>query len=125
MSILGEFKEFISKGNVMDLAVGVIIGAAFKSVVDALVKDIITPIIGMFGGAHDFSSLKIGSVMVGDFLNAIVSFLILAAVVFFFIVKPMNVLMAKVNKPAPAPPAPPTPEDILLLREIRDSLKEN
>jgi large conductance mechanosensitive channel len=138
MSILGEFKAFISKGNVMDLAVGVIIGAAFKSVVDSLVKDVITPIIGLFGGAPDFSRFVIGGhevmvkgesviqggIMIGNFLNAVVSFLILAAVVFFFIVKPMNRLMATITKPAPAPVAPPTPEDVLLLREIRDSLKK-
>jgi large conductance mechanosensitive channel len=124
MSILGEFKEFVSKGNVMDLAVGVIIGAAFKSVVDALVKDVITPVIGMFGGAHDFSGLKIGTILIGDFINTAVSFLILAAVVFFLIVKPMNALMAKVNRPVPPPDAPPPPEDIILLREIRDALKK-
>jgi large conductance mechanosensitive channel len=146
MSILAEFKAFISKGNVMDLAVGVIIGGAFTSIVTAMVKDIITPIIGLFGGQPDFSGIVIaghpqldaaghaiiangkpvitGGIMVGDFLNAVVSFLILAAVVFFLLVKPMNRLMATIVKPAPAPEAPPTPEDILLLREIRDSLKK-
>jgi large conductance mechanosensitive channel len=124
MSIFGEFKTFISKGNVIDLAVGVIIGGAFQSVVTAMVKDIITPIIGMFGGSHDFSGLKIGAILIGDFINAVVSFLILAAVVFFFIVKPMNALMAKVNKPVPPPDAPAPAEDILILREIRDSLKK-
>jgi len=139
MSILDEFKAFIAKGNVMDLAVGVIIGGAFSSVVTALVKDIITPFIGLFGGAPNFSSIAIGGhmvtakdgttslqggIMVGDFINAVIAFLILAAVVFFFIVKPMNALMARINKPAPPPPAPPTPEDVLLLREIRDSLKK-
>jgi len=139
MSILGEFKAFISKGNVMDLAVGVIIGAAFGKIVDSLVKDVIMPTIGLFGGMPDFSSIAIGGhhvmkdgktvleggVMIGSFLNAVVSFLILAAVVFFFLVKPMNRLMASINKPAPAPAAPPTPEDVLLLREIRDSLKKD
>jgi len=138
MSILGEFKAFISKGNVMDLAVGVIIGGAFQTIVTSLVKDVITPIIGLFGGQPDFSSIAIGGhwvtengksvleggVMIGSFLNAVVSFLILAAVVFFLLVKPMNRLMASMNKPAPPPPAPPTPEDIVLLREIRDSLKK-
>jgi large conductance mechanosensitive channel len=123
MSILGEFKEFVAKGNVMDLAVGVIIGAAFKSVVDAMVKDIITPIIGVFGGTHDFASWKLGTIMIGDFLNTVVSFIILAGVVFFLIVKPMNSLMARLAKPVVAPNAPP-PEDVLLLREIRDSLKK-
>jgi large conductance mechanosensitive channel len=137
MTILNEFKAFISKGNVMDLAVGVIIGAAFKSVVDSLVTNVITPIIGLFGGAPDFSSIAIGGhhvmkdgkdvlqggIMIGSFIDAVVSFLILAAVVFFLIVKPMNKLIASINKPVPPPDAPPPPEDILLLREIRDSLK--
>jgi large conductance mechanosensitive channel len=146
MSILGEFKAFISKGNVMDLAVGVMIGGAFQTIVTSMVKDVITPTIALFGGAPDFSSIAIGAhevmkngaavldangkpllaggIMVGNFLNAVVSFLILAAVVFFLIVKPMNALMATINKPVPPPDAPPPPEDILLLREIRDSLKK-
>jgi large conductance mechanosensitive channel len=148
MSILGEFKAFISKGNVMDLAVGVIIGGAFQVIVTSLVKDVIMPTVGFFGGAPDFSDIAIhahtmldkagnvilnpatgkpvleGGIMIGNFLNNTVSFLILAAVVFFFLVKPMNTLMAKVNKPVPPPDAPPPPEDILLLREIRDSLKK-
>lgn len=146
MSILGEFKAFISKGNVMDLAVGVIIGTAFGKIVDSMVKDVIMPTIGMMGGAPDFSSIAIGAhhvmkdgqgvlgpsgrplleggIMIGNFMNAVVSFLILAAVVFFCLVKPMNALMAKVNKPVPPPDAPAPAEDIVLLREIRDSLKK-
>ena len=68
--------------------------------------------------------MKLGPLMIGDFINTVISFLILAAVVFFFIVKPMNALMAKVNKPVPPPDAPAPPEDIILLREIRDSLKK-
>jgi len=138
MSILGEFKAFISKGNVMDLAVGVIIGGAFQGIVNSLVKDVITPTLGLFGGKPDFSSIAIGAhevlvngkptlqggIMIGNFLNAVVGFLILAAVVFFLLVKPMNKLMATINKPVPPPDAPPLPEDILLLREIRDSLKK-
>lgn len=137
MSIFSEFKAFISKGNVMDLAVGVIIGGAFGKIVDSLVKDVIMPAIALAGGTPDFSSIAIGAhhvmkdgkdvltggIMVGNFLNAVVSFLILAAVVFFCLVKPMNALMASMSKPAePAAPAP-TPEDVLLLREIRDALK--
>ncbi|HEX4085729.1 MAG TPA: large conductance mechanosensitive channel protein MscL [Chthoniobacteraceae bacterium] len=122
MSILDEFKAFIAKGNVMDLAVGVIIGAAFKSVVDALVKDVITPVITPFMPAGKFQSLAIGPIMIGDFANTVISFLILATVVFFLIVKPMNALMAKINKPVPPPDAPPPAEDIVLLREIRDAL---
>ena len=140
MSILGEFKAFISKGNVMDLAVGVIIGGAFQTIVTSLVHDVIMPIIGLFGGQPDFSKIAIGGhwvtdpktgisaltggIMIGNFLNAVIAFLILAGVVFFLLVKPMNALMTSMARPAPAPVAPPTPEDILLLREIRDSLKE-
>ncbi len=146
MSILGEFKAFISKGNVMDLAVGVIIGGAFSSIVTSLVKDVITPAIGMLGAAPDFSQIAIGAhevmkngaavlgpdgkplleggIMIGNFLNSVVAFLILAAVVFFFIVKPMNALMAKMRKPD-APADLPPPEEIVLLREIRDSLKKS
>jgi len=153
MSILGEFKAFISKGNVMDLAVGVIIGGAFQGIVTSLVKDVVTPAIALvtttlFHGNSpvDFQSLAIGAhqviengkavldahgnpslaggIMIGSFINSIVSFLILAAVVFFLLVKPMNKLMAAVNKPVPPPDAPAPPEDVLLLREIRDSLKK-
>ena len=96
MSTMSDFKEFVLRGNVIDLAVGVIIGAAFAKIVEALVKDVITPFIGMFGKV-DLSNLnttisgaKFGF---GDFLNAVIGFLILAFVVFFFIVKPVNHLM--------------------------------
>ena len=101
-----------------------IIGAAFKSVVDSMVKDIITPIIAPFTGGKEFAAMKLGPLMIGDFINTVISFLILAAVVFFFIVKPMNSLMARMSKPD-APADLPPPEDIVLLREIRDSLKKS
>jgi len=107
----------------MDLAVGVIIGAAFAEIVKSMVKDVITPMIGMIGGKPDFSAIHLGPVMVGSFANAVVSFLIMALVVFFVLVKPMNHLMAKLKKPEPTA-VPPTPEDVLLLREIRDELKK-
>ena len=138
IGLANEFKAFIAKGNVMELAVGVIIGAAFGKIVDSIVKDVIMPAIGMIARAPDFSSIAIGAhkvmqpdgrpiltggIMIGNFLNAVVAFLILAAVVFFCLVKPMNKLMATVKKPAPAA-APPTPEDVLLLREIRDLLQK-
>src|SRR5215211_9083787 len=84
---LGGFKKFILRGNVVDLAVGIVIGAAFTGVVQALVKDIITPLIGMAGGIPDFSSWAISvgraRLLIGDFLNALVSFLLVAAVVYF------------------------------------------
>ncbi|HEU4741824.1 MAG TPA: large conductance mechanosensitive channel protein MscL [Meiothermus sp.] len=128
--MLQGFRDFILRGNVVDLAVAVIIGAAFGAVVDSMVKDIITPIIGLIGGQPDFSNLRLfadakgqGGIAYGSFLNAIISFVIKAAVVYFVIVLPMKRMMEMLNKPkAPETPAAP-PEDIVLLREIRDSLK--
>jgi large conductance mechanosensitive channel len=88
-----------------------------------MVKDVITPLIGMVGGKPDYSSIHLGPILIGNFINAVVSFLILAAVVFFVLVKPMNHLMTKLKKAEVPPPTPSTPEDVLLLREIRDALK--
>jgi large conductance mechanosensitive channel len=92
-----EFKQFILRGNVVDLAVAVVIGAAFSNVVNSMVKDIITPLIAAIGGQPDFSAQHFtinGSVFLyGEFLNSVISFLILASVVFFFVVKPLNHLM--------------------------------
>ncbi len=94
-----DFKKFILRGNVVDLAVAVVIGAAFGTVVTGMVKDLITPLIAAIGGQPDFSRLSFtinnSLFLYGDFLNAIVSFLILAAVIFFFVVTPINKLLAK------------------------------
>jgi len=120
--IAGEFKTFIMKGNVIDLAVGVLIGAAFGSVVKGFTEGIITPLISYFGGAKTIS-LHVWIFDVGKVLDALVAFVITAAVLFFIFVKPMNKLKALTEKEAPG--APPPPEDILLLREIRDLLKES
>ena len=128
-----EFKEFAVKGNVIDLAVGVIIGAAFSSIVNSLVKDIAMPIIGMLTGGVDFSTWVItlprlfgqqepGTLNIGSFINTVVSFIILALVV-FIIVKAINKLKKK-EKEAPAAPPAPSKEEVLLA-EIRDILKEN
>jgi len=125
-SIGSEFKSFILKGNVVDLAVGVVIGTAFGDVVKSVVKDLITPLIGMFGGKPDFSKVYLGPLGVGNFINAVLSFVILAAVIFFLVVKPINLLMAIAKRKAeeaPAEPAP-IPDDVKLLMEIRDLLKE-
>src|SRR5215207_3814522 len=94
---IGGFKKFILRGNVVDLAVGIVIGAAFSAVVQALVKDIITPLLGAFGGNPDFSSWVItvagARLLVGEFLNALIAFLLLALVVYFFVVLPVNKTM--------------------------------
>ena len=116
--MLKGFRDFIARGNVIDLAVGVIIGAAFGAVVDSMVKDLITPIIGMLGGQPDFSAFKVGSVAIGSFVNAIIAFLIKAAGLYFLIVLPFNKVAAKM-----AAAAPPGPQE-LLLREIRDLLTQ-
>ncbi|PLC05130.1 large conductance mechanosensitive channel protein MscL [Variovorax sp. RO1] len=143
MSILSEFKEFAVKGNVVDLAVGVIIGAAFGKIVDSLVADIIMPLVGLVFGKLDFSNLYVtlGTVppgvtntlaelkkagvpvlAYGNFITIAVNFVILAFII-FIMVKQINKLR-KTEEAAPAAPAA-TPEDITLLREIRDSLKQH
>ncbi len=144
MGMLGEFKTFISRGNVLDLAVGVIIGAAFGKVVTSLTESVIMPVVGFVSGGKDFTNLFIqlgdlpadfkgdaasyadlktaGVAMIGygDFITQIVNFVILAFVV-FLIVKGANKVMAKPADEAPAAPAGPT--EVELLAEIRDALK--
>ncbi len=135
MSIVEEFKAFAVKGNMIDLAVGVIIGSAFGKIVDSLVKDIIMPVLGRVAGGVDFRQLyvnlgngsyptleaaeKAGAPLLkyGVFLNTMVDFLIMAWIV-FLMVKAINRMKGA------APPPLATPEDILLLREIRDALKK-
>ncbi|WP_337870351.1 large conductance mechanosensitive channel protein MscL [Meiothermus sp.] len=119
--MLEGFKKFIMRGNVLDLAVGVIIGGAFGAIVNSLVADVLNPLIGMIFGAPDFSAIKLGALNIGKFLNAVVSFLMVAFALYFFVVTPMNKLQ-EMSKKDEAPPAPP--EDIVLLREIRDALKK-
>jgi len=119
---MAGFKDFLMRGNVVDLAVGVIIGAAFGGIVDSVTKDIITPIIGMMGGQPDFAAYKIGTIGIGSFINAIISFVIKALVVYFVIVKPFAAMMERFNPP-PAPGVPAVPADVKLLTEIRDTLK--
>src|ERR1051326_8445899 len=103
---MGGVQKFILRGNVIDLAVAVVLGVAFGAVIQALVKSFITPLIGMFGGVPDFSALAFtvnGSrFAVGEFINALISFLIVAAVVYYFVVVPMNRMMER-YKPTPAP----------------------
>ena len=142
MGMVQEFKEFAVKGNVIDLAVGVIIGGAFGKIVDSVVADLIMPVVGLVFGRLDFSNLflvlgtppagipmtldalrKAGVPVLayGNFITIAVNFIILAFII-FMMVKQINRL--KRQAPAPAPVATATPEDIVLLREIRDSLKK-
>ena len=143
MSMASEFKAFIAKGNVMDLAVGVIIGAAFGKIVDSLVKDMIMPVVGKIFGGLDFSNFyimlanppadykgamnyaelsKAGVPLLayGNFITVAANFVILAFII-FMMVKQVNRMKAAEPPAPPAAPAP-TPEDVLLLREIRDAL---
>lgn len=131
MSFLNEFKEFAMRGNVVDLAVGVIIGTAFGKIVSSLVADVIMPPIGMLLGGVDFTSLKLtlappingmksATLNYGNFIQAIVDFTIVAFAI-FLLVKGINSLSRKPTKPEPAAPAP----EVALLSEIRDLLKES
>jgi len=125
-SFIEEFKAFAVKGNVLDLAVAVVIGAAFGKIVSSLVEDIIMPIVGLFLGGVDFTGLsyKLGDATVayGVFVQSIVDFVIVAVAI-FMVVKAINKMQKPVETPAePAAPAAPS-EDTLLLREIRDSLR--
>ena len=105
--LVDEFKTFILRGNVLDLAVAVVIGAAFAAIVTSLVENIITPIIAAIGGQPDFSALTFtinnSEFRYGAFINSLISFLIIALVIFFLIIRPVNALMAKVVPPAPEP----------------------
>ncbi|MEI8337651.1 MAG: large conductance mechanosensitive channel protein MscL [bacterium] len=118
--MLKGFKEFILRGNVVDLAVGVMIGASFSAVITALVKDIITPFIGAIVKSPDFSGLSFvingSKFLYGDFLNALISFLIVASVVYFFVVVPINKLLARMKKDKPSNPT--TKKCIECLSEI-------
>ena len=105
--MIREFRDFILRGNVVDLAVAVVVGAAFKEIVDTLVKGLITPLIGIFGGVPDFSALSFSinnsRFLVGEFVNAVVAFIILAAVIYFVVVVPTNKLMARMMPKEPEP----------------------
>ena len=139
MGMMSEFKTFAMKGNVMDLAVGVIIGGAFGKIVDSLVGDVIMPIVGRIFGGLDFSNYfiplagqtevvlaeakKSGAVLAyGNFITIAINFIILAFII-FMMVKQMN-RMKREAPAAPPPPPAPTPEDVVLLREIRDALRK-
>ena len=145
MSFFKEFREFAVKGNVVDLAVGVIIGGAFGKIVDSIVADLIMPIVGLVFGKLDFSNLylvlgqipagtantldalrKAGVPVLayGSFITVAVNFIILAFIIFLMIKQINRLKREEPAAPAPAAAPAPTPEDIMLLREIRDSLKK-
>lgn len=106
--MLKEFKQFLLRGNVVDLAVGVVIGAAFGTVVSALVADLLTPFIAAVAKVPDFSGLSFmlngSKFMLGHLINAVISFILVASAIFFFVVKPMNLLIMRSHKEAPADP---------------------
>jgi large conductance mechanosensitive channel len=123
-----DFKAFLLRGNVVDLAVAVVIGSAFGSVVTAMVKDLITPFIAAVGGKPDFEGLRFtinhSVFLYGAFLNTLLSFVIIAAVIFFFVVKPLNALMARMAKKEEQPPAAAKDAQLVVLEEIRDGLRK-
>jgi large conductance mechanosensitive channel len=126
-SVLAEFREFVLRGNLVDLAIAVVLGAAFGAVVTSAVENLVTPLIAAVGGQPDFARLSFtinGSRFgYGAFLNALLSFLLIAAVIFFLVVKPVNALLAAMKDDEEAEPEAPAP-DVALLTEIRDLLRE-
>jgi large conductance mechanosensitive channel len=120
--MLKGFRDFILRGNVLDLAVGVIIGAAFGAVVASLAEDVLTPLIGAIFGQPDFSELTLGPIRVGNLLNALITFLITAFALYFFVVTPVNAALTRIKKDEPAPEVVQTDETKLLI-EIRDLIK--
>ncbi len=117
--MLRGFKEFILRGSVIDLAVGVVLGGAFGSLIQSLVADILTPLIGAVVGSPDFSALRLGPMNLGKFLNALTGFLMVALALYLLVVRPLNALKARKAET----PEALAPEEVLLLREIRDLLK--
>jgi large conductance mechanosensitive channel len=125
--MLKEFRDFILRGNVVDLAVAVLLGAAFGAVVTGFAASFVTPLIAAIGGKPDFGDLFFtingARFTYGEFINVLISFLIVAGVVFFVVIKPMNAVMARIKRDdEPASDAPA--EDVVLLTEIRDLLRE-
>ena len=124
---IAEFKEFISRGDVMSMAIGIIIGGAFTAIVNSLVEDIITPVIGLILGGLDFTGISIQfrdtQIMIGNFIQAVIMFL-LTAFVIFSVMKAFNSFKMKEEEVVEEAPAPEVPQDIQLLTEIRDLLKE-
>jgi large conductance mechanosensitive channel len=122
--MLQRFKDFLLRGNLVELAVAFVLGGAFGQVVSSLVSDVLMPLIGALGGAPDFSAIRLGPIALGKFINTLVNFLVVAAAIYFLVVTPMNEL-AKRRKKEEAPAAPPKPpEEVKLLREILEELRK-
>ncbi len=124
--MLKGFKDFILRGNMVDLAVAVVIGAAFSSIINSLVKDLITPLIAAIGGKPDFSNIYFtvnkSRFMIGDFLNSLISFLIISAVVYFFVIMPINKIMDRMKSgksPDPTEKACPECLSLILIKARR------
>jgi large conductance mechanosensitive channel len=123
-----EFKQFVARGNLVEIAVGLVMAVAFIAVVNSLVADVLTPLIGAIFGEPDFSGLSLtiwndATIAYGSFLNALIAFLTVAFAVFFFVVRPYNAFKSRLAKQPEAAPVQP-PEEIVLLREIRDALRK-
>ena len=123
MGLLKEFKDFLMRGNLIELAVAFVMGVAFAALLNSFVADVVTPIIGAIAGKPDFSALSFtinkSHFMYGSFINAVIQFVLIAAAIFFFVVKPVSAMMARGKAGEDAVP----PTDIDLLTEIRDLLK--
>jgi len=127
-NLLKGFRDFILRGNIVDLAVGVVIGVAFNDLVGRFTIDFIKPLISLVGGDKAFAgsfTFRHQTFQWADFINAIINFIIVAAVIYFFVVKPMNMVMARMKRGEETPPPAPPTDETVVLREIRDILKTN
>jgi len=123
--MLKGFKEFVMRGNVVELAVAVVIGGAFGRVVNSLVADVITPLIGFLGGHPDFSAVMLGPIALGSFINALLDFLLIAAAVYYLVVIPMNKISKRRAREAEVKTSAEPSEEVKLLREILAELRKS
>ena len=129
--MLKEFKDFIMRPGLIDIGVGLVLAAALGAVITALVDNVLMPIVGLIFGEPSFDSVLAfntaadgtGGIRIGSFITALITFVMIGAAVFFFIIKPYKAVMAKVEGPADIEEPAPDPEDVVLLREIRDALQ--
>lgn len=131
--MLKEFKDFIMRPGLIDIGVGLVMAAALGAVITALVDSVLMPIVGLIFGEPSFDSVLAfntaadgtGGIRIGSFITALITFMMIGAAVFFFIIKPYKAVMAKVEDPAEVEEPAPDPEDVVLLREIRDALNRS